>query len=210
MSFHSRSSLVSSPHWHEDNCGQARMIILSMSLFKVYWSTIGLLSAAYWVVPSAWRLSDETGTVSSMSVIKMLNNKGLRRLPWGTPQRGGDQLEHESLHITRCLRLSKYDVIIWRAGSCTPYAFNFARSKLWQMRSKAFDRSMAATLTSFFSSRARLQSWSVNLINAVAQECPLRKPDILREKFDAKEVYSWPNITFSKSLETAERELTGR
>ena len=31
---------------------------------------------------------------------------------------------------------------------------------------------------------------SVNLINAVAQECVLRKPDIVDEKVDVKEVHS--------------------
>ena len=46
-----------------------------------------------------------------MSFIKMLNNKGLRRLPCGTPQRKGDQLEHVLLHITLCLRLCKYYIL---------------------------------------------------------------------------------------------------
>ena len=59
---------------------------------------------------------------------------------------------------------------------------------------------MAATPTSFFKSRARLPS-SVNLINAVAQECALTKPDIVDEKVDVKEEYSWSNITLSKILE---------
>ena len=96
-----------------------------------------------------------------------------------------------------------------RAGSCKPYAFNFASSRLWQMQSKALERSIATTPTSFFSSSARLQS-SVNLINAVAQECPLRKPDMLGEKIGAKEAYIWANSTFSNSLEIAEITLTGR
>ena len=82
-----------------------------------------------------------------VTFIKMLNCNRLR-LPWGTPQRRGNQLELESLHITLCLRSCKFDLISWRAGSCTPYAFNFARSKLWQIQSKAFDRSMATTPTS--------------------------------------------------------------
>ena len=43
-------------------------------------------------------------TVSFMSFIKMLNSKGLRRLPCGTPHCTGDQLEHLLLHITLCLR----------------------------------------------------------------------------------------------------------
>ena len=53
-------------------------------------------------------------TVSFMSFINMLNSKGLRRLPCGTPHRTGDQLEHLLLHITpeschlstaRCVKL---------------------------------------------------------------------------------------------------------
>ena len=54
---------------------------------------------------------------------------------------------------------------------------------------ESVDRSMAATPTSFFSSRARLQS-SANLITTIAQERPLRKHYILGEKVCAKEVYS--------------------
>ena len=67
---------------------------------------------------------------------------------------------------------------------------------------------MAATLTSFFESRARLQSWSVNLINAVAQECPLRKPDILREKFDAKEFITYLLIRRKYLYEYIQMRLT--
>ena len=38
-----------------------------------------------------------------MPFIKMLNNKGLRRLPCGTPQPKGDQLGHTLLHFIFCL-----------------------------------------------------------------------------------------------------------
>ena len=132
-------------------------------VLKQKWAVVHL----YWAVSSAWRRSVETVTGFVMSFIKVLNSNGLRRLPWGTPQRRGNKLELESLHLTLCLRSCKYDLISWRAGSCAPYAFDFVRSKLWQIQAKAFDRSMAATPTSFFKSRARLPS-SVNLINAVA------------------------------------------
>ena len=70
----------------------------------------------------------------------MLNKRGLRRLPWGTPQRIGVQLE-QLLHITLCFRSCKNDLSSLRAVSCSPYAFNFASSRLWQ--SKAFPCSLS-------------------------------------------------------------------
>ena len=45
-----------------------------------------------------------------MSFIKMLNSKGLRRLPCGTLHCKSDQLEHVLLHITLCLRSCKNDL----------------------------------------------------------------------------------------------------
>ena len=93
----------------------------------------------------------------------MLNKRGLRRLPWGTPQRIGVQLEQLLLHITLCFRSCKNDLSSLRAVSRRPYAFNFASSRLWQIQSKALDKSIATTPTSCFSSRDFLQS-SVSFI----------------------------------------------
>ena len=54
---------------------------------------------------------------------------------------------------------------------------------------ESLGQSIATTPTSeFFSSRALLQS-SVNLISAVAQQCPLRRPDMLGEKLGTTEAY---------------------
>ena len=78
----------------------------------------------------------------------------------------GVQLEQLLLHITLCFRSYKNDLNSLRAVSCRPYAFNFARSKLWQIQSKALDKSIATTPTSCFSSRDFLQS-SVSFISAV-------------------------------------------
>ena len=138
----------------------------------------------------------------------MLNKRGLRRLPWGTPQRIGVQLEQLLLYITLCFRSCKNDLSSLRAVSRRPYAFNFASSRLWQIQSRALDKSIATTPTSCFSSRDFLQS-SVSFISAVAVECPLRKPDMLGEKVGKNEEYNKSNNTFSNSLEMAGRTLTG-
>ena len=124
-----------------------------------------------------------------MSFMKMLNKRGLRRLPWGTPQRIGVQLEQLLLHITLCFRSCKNDLSSLKAVSCRPYAFNFASSRLWQIQSNALDKSIATTPTSCFSSRDFLQS-SVSFISTVAVECPLRKADMLGEKVGKNEEYN--------------------
>ena len=101
---------------------------LSICWFNKCWSTNGLLSAVYWVVSSTLKWREDTVTIS---FLKMLNSKGLRRLPCGMPHHNGDQLEHLWLHIILSLRFCWYDLKSWRAGSWMPHAFTFASCRFW-------------------------------------------------------------------------------
>ena len=70
-------------------------------------------------------------TVSFMSFIKMLNSRGLRRLPCGTPHRTVDQLEHLLLHITLCLRPCRYDLKVSVKENEVPTEKNSSRASIF-------------------------------------------------------------------------------